>query len=444
MSQTVWDNILATSYLLCWVATLVWYQWKSRVLDGGTAIISTYVLYAVFSILTLNDPVFSYLFNPLSVFPYIFLFVMLLLALSPVIFIHIHPAKEIENPHTRVLTLISIIVIGCSFILIPNILENFGSGIVKLFTDADAGKDAYMEQAESASETGSGISNIPAILHNMFADIAIFIFFYFLTLKKKNWWLITLLFFSIIIGLFIPIIQGSRSNIILAILTIIVGYMMFRQYIEKKLNRIIQIAGLSFVIVTSLPVAAITMSRFESLSAGVAGFFNWYVGQGSLYFNNFALDAGGTRHGDRTLNLLKRVLDSDTPQNYVERREKYHNLNVDDDIFTTFVGDFVIDFGPYLAVVIFIVFNLYVIYQIRPHNGKLQLHQTLLLFFVECICMQGGMYLFAYSDTGNLRILVAMILYAYLRYHEKLLEKFSLVETIEEQIIIEEKTLKQL
>lgn len=442
MSQTVLDNILATSYLLCWVVTLVWYQWKSRVLDGGTAIIGTYILYAVFSLLTLNDPLFSYLFKPLSVFPYIFLFVMLLLALSPVIFIHTHPVKGIENPHTRILTIISIMIVGCSILLIPKIIENFSSGIVKLFIDSDAGKDAYAELSEGAEDVGSGISNIPAILYNMFADVAVFIFFYFLTQKEKKRWLIISLFFAMAIGILLPIMQGSRSNVILALLTIIVGYMLFRQYIEKKLNRLIQIVGISFVIVISLPVVAITVSRFDNLVGSIGGFFNWYVGQGSLYFNNFALDAGGTRNGDRTFNLVKRIIDSDTPKNYVERREKYHNLNVDDDIFTTFVGDFVIDFGPYFAVVIFLVFNLYVIYQIRPRDGTLRLHQVFLLFFVECICMQGGMYLFAYSDAGNLRILVAIALYAYLRYHEKLLEKFPLVETVEEKIVIEEKKSK--
>lgn len=437
MSQTVWDNILASTYLLCWVVTLVWYQWKSRISDGGTAIIGSYVLYGIFSILSLNDPLFSYLYNPLSIFPYVYLFAMLLLALSPVIYAHLHPVREIENPHTRILNVASIVIIGCSLLIVPNIVTNFSSGIVKLFTESDAGRDAYKELAEGAEDVGSGVSNIPAILYNMLADVAVFIFFYFLTLKKKNWILVIMLFFSLTIGVLLPIMQGSRSGAILAILTIVVGYMMFRQYIEKRLNRVIQIAGLSLILVMLLPVAALTVSRFENLREGMAGYFNWYVGQGSLYFNNLALDAGGTRNGDRTINLLKRVIDPDTPKNYVERRDKYHNLNVDDDIFTTFVGDFVIDFGPYLAIVIFIVFNLYVIYQLRPRDGTFKLHQLLLLFFVECICMQGGMYLFAYSDGGNLKILVAFSLYAYLRYHEKLLEKFPLVKTKEGDSVIE-------
>jgi hypothetical protein len=162
------------------------------------------------------------------------------------------------------------------------------------------------------------------------------------------------------------------------------------------------------------------------MGGGIAGFLNWYVGQASIYFNNYAFDTGGTRNGDRILNLLKRTIDPETPKNYVERRDKYHNLNIDDNLFTTFVGDFIIDFGLFLSIAIFVLFNLYVIYQIRPRDGTLRLHQVLLLYFCLCICMQGGMTLFPYSDSANLRVVVIFSLYAYLRYHEKLLEKYPL------------------
>ena len=183
---------------------------------------------------------------------------------------------------------------------------------------------------------------------------------------------------------------------------------------------------MAILLAISLPIAAITVSRFGDKATGVGGFVAWYVGQGSLYFNNSALEAGGTRNGDRTFNLAKRLIDSSTPKNFVERRDKYHNLKIDDDIFSTFVGDFTIDFGPIVAVVIFVIFNGYVIIKSRTRDNKIEVHQLLLLFFTMCVCMQGGMALFSYSDTGNLRIITIFSLYAYLRYHEVLLKKFPL------------------
>lgn len=427
MSEVAWNNILATGYLLVWIMTLVWYQYKSRILDGGTAVMSTYILYAIFSLFSLNDVMFADFYLPLKVFPYIYLYVMLMVALSPTIYIHLNPVKNIEQPQTNILGIISVIIIISSVLLVPDIIANFGTGLVKLFTETDAGKDAYMEHIEEDKEAGSGISNIPAIIYNAFSDITIFLCFYYMTCKKKNYWLIAGLIFAILIGILIPMMHGQRGGVIAAVLTTCVGYALFQQYISRRINRVIRLLGITSIIAIAVPVAAITISRFGNMGGGVTGFLNWYVGQGSLYFNNFALDAGGTRNGDRTLNLAKRLIDPDTPKNYTERREKYSHLNIDDNIFSTFVGDFVIDFGPITTVFIFVIFNGLILYLIRFRNSRddtLKLHQALLLYFTLCICMQGGMTLFSFSDTGNLRIVILFSLYGYLRYHELLLEKF--------------------
>jgi oligosaccharide repeat unit polymerase len=224
-----------------------------------------------------------------------------------------------------------------------------------------------------------------------------------------------------------PIMRGQRGVVIINFLTIIVGYMLFRRYLNARINKAVNVIGIFAVIMLSLPIAAITLSRYQKEKTAVSDYINWYIGQGNLYFNNHGLDAGGIRYGDRTLNLFKRLIDHDTPKNFVERREKYHNLDLDDNLFSTFVGDFTIDFGPYLATVIFVIFNLWVLSQIRVRGGTIKLHQLLLLFFTICVCMQGGMTLFSFSDTGNLRIIAFALLYIYLRYHDTLMQKYPLI-----------------
>ena len=111
MTQLIYDNLLASLYLLTWVVTLVWYHWRYHSLDAGSAIIGTYILYATSSILTLNDPLFSVSYNPLKVFPYIYLYVMLMIALLPIIYTHRHPSDTISDPSTRVLKIIAVISI---------------------------------------------------------------------------------------------------------------------------------------------------------------------------------------------------------------------------------------------------------------------------------------------------------------------------------------------
>lgn len=399
---------------------------KRHEADGGTAIISTYILYAIFSIVSINDPLFSMAYDPLTLFPYIYLYIMMMIALAPLIYHHLYPTTNIVKAETRILNITAWIIIICSIILLPYIIQNFGTGVIKLFTDADAGKEAYIEQTENADESGSGISNLPAIIYNSLSDITVFLCFYFMTFGRKQIILTTLLFFAIIIGLLMPIMNGQRGGVIISFLTVIGGYMLFKRYLSKKINYAAQVIGIVLVIAISLPITAITMSRFGEKATGVGGYITWYIGQGSLYFNNSALDAGGTRNGDRTINLIKRVIDPDTPKNYSERRDKYHNLKIDDNIFSTFVGDFTIDFGPISATIIFIVFNTYVLVKIRKQDNNIKVDQLLLLFFTLCVSMQGGMALFSYSDTGNLRIITLFGLYGYLKVHEELIKKFPL------------------
>lgn len=430
MSESLSNNLIGLGYLLVWVLTFLGYHILRFKLDGGSAIMMTYILYAIFSILSINDFLFGDMYLPLQVFPYVYLYVMLMIALSPAIYNHLHPTHTIDNPNSRMPVFVSIIIIGASVMLLPDIISNFSDGFVKLFTDVDAGKDAYSEQTEeSESGGGSGISNLTAIIYNSLMDLPAFLAFYFLTKKKKNILLISGLFFAVIIGLLLPIMRGQRGGVVACTLTMFLAYMMFRSYLSVVVDRLVKSVGIIMIILVSLPVAAITISRFgsDNVGPGVGGYINWYVGQGNLYFNNYAFDNGGIRYGDRTMNLFKRLVYSDTPKNYDERRWKYRHLNCDDNWFTTFVGDFVIDFGPVFATVIFVVFNSFVLYNIRPRGDTIKLHQLLLLYFSMCICMQGGMTLFSFSDTSNLRIITFALFYAYLRYHDVLLERFPLM-----------------
>ena len=351
---------------------------------------------------------------------------MMMLALLPIINNHFHPTIKIEDPNTRMLNYLSILIIICGFLLIPNIISNFGTGIVKLFTDADAGKDAYLESAKGAEDTGAAISNIPAVIFNAFSDIAIFLAMYYMTLNSKK--VITILLWCTVgIGVLLPVISGQRTGVITCILTVFGAYLLFKKYLNTKVNQIFKRVGIISIAIIMLPVGAITVSRFGERGGGtVTSFLNWYIGQGSLYFNNYGLDPGGTRNGERTANLFLRLIKSDVPKNYVERRDKYHNLEIDDHLFTTFVGDFTIDYGPTIAVIIFLIIYGWMYYKTKTESNSITLHQLLLLYITMCVSMQGGMYLFNYSDTANLKIITYLFLYEYLRYHEVLLKRFPL------------------
>ncbi len=419
-----YDNLLAAGYLLLWVLTLVWYHIRSRRFDSGSAVIAFYVFYAVVSVFTLNDDIFSSTYMPLRIIPYLYLYAMMMIALAPLIALHRNTeVSSVENPRTRALRMVAVLVVLCGLLQVPSLLRG-GMGIFKLFTDISAGKEAYMEKLAEAENVGTGITNIFAIVYNACYDLGVFIFFYFLTLKNHGGKFNIVFLGFLLLGLLISVAGGQRTGIVCGIQCFIVAYLLFKRFMERKITKIINWTGVSLAVIIMLPVLALTVSRFAS--RGVFRFANWYIGQGSIYFNNYALNPGGTRHGDRTFNMFKRLVAPDTPKNYTERREKYGDLEIDDYYFTTFVGDFAIDFGPYVAVILFVVFYGWMLLETRPRGRTMKLSQLLLVYYAGCVSMQGGMYLFSYSDTGNLKMAVIFLFYAYLTYHDRLLEKFPL------------------
>lgn len=428
MSTILSDNLISVGYLLVWILTLIWYQRKNPHWDGGSTIIITYIIWATFSIFTINDPMTAkmYVYLPLKIFPYIFLYIMLMIALSPAIQLHLNPYDKIEHPQTRVLEWIAIMCIICALCQIPDMMKNPG-GIMKLITDTDAGKDAYMDMIDNVGDSGSAISNLTSVIFNAFYDICVFIGFYLMTLKKRKIWIVYGLLVCMVIGFMDPLLSGQRSPVMMHLFSIILGFMLFKHLMPKKIVRGAKILGIACLILLSIPVIALTMSRQGNRAeAAIGTYITWYMGQCNPYFNNYALDDNGIRYGDRTINLVKRLIDPDTPKNYVERREKYHHLFIDDNLFVTFVGDFCIDFGPFLAALIILAFNCFILLKTRPENKEMKLHQLLLVYLSMSICIQGGMYLFSYSDTANLQIFMMLLLYAYLRYHEVLLRKFPI------------------
>lgn len=428
------DYIITAVYLLLWLIALFLYHRKNYRWDSGTLVIGLNILYTLFAFVTMSDAFCASDYKPLKMFPYIFLFVMMMIAFVPQWYYHERMLdKDIQNPHSRLLVIAGWSIAVLAFLIIPDIIANFKTGFIQLLIDSDAGHDAYNEQLSNIVNQGKSIGNLPAILYNATSEIGIFLFFYFLSLRQHKW-LILCLGLNMLVSLLVPVMNGLRGPVIAAFLAILAAYFLFENRLSANLVKIIRIAGITLFALISIPITAITVSRFEEEKAGVASSLSRYIGQGPLYFNNYALDDGGIRYGDRTFYLLKRVIDPSTPTNYLERRMKYGHLKIDDEVFSTYVGDFCIDLGPIFAFLLFVVFNAWVVSQmrVRGKNDTIYLHQMLLLFFTICIMVQGSMSLYSFADLAGLKIIAIAVLYFYLKYHQALLEKFPCTSVLKE------------
>lgn len=399
-------------YFSAWLLTYLLYRHRTEGIGASRVIMLTYTMLAALAILLYNIPQPYADFRPMRLFPFLYLFVMLRLALCPVTRFESQSVREIEAPNLRILTMVAIAVTVCSFLILPELVGQLRSGAIRnLLADPSAGKELYSEALSGSDTAGYGISNLPAIFVNAFSDISVLLMFYFLTLKERPKWIIGCLIFVNLCALCSPLFSGQRSNVIYCLMTWITAYFLLYRYIPARIRHWINVGGVAVLCLIAIPLIAITASRFKDREGGSLRSVIYYAGQAPINFNNYGLDAGGIRYGDRTFNLAKRLIDPTTPKNYDERRNKYYYLLMDDNIFYTFVGDFTLDFGPYVAPVIFIIFTIFVLLCSRPRGDTIAFHRFLLVYFVACICMQGSMTLFTYADTAGLRIVVLFAIY---------------------------------
>lgn len=412
------SNIWLVLYIIAWIVTFILYQKKKRYFDAGSVLLCSYLLYSIASLLLFNDPYLGSKYKALTLFPFIYMYLMLMVASSPVLKYDVLKINKIQKPRNVIFYTICIIFIISSIARVPRELPNYIQGLMRIMLDAYGGLDIYNETMANSFNSGDGkISNLPAIISNSLSDIGVLLYFYYLTLEKRN----KLISIGLLISCIFPILGNisisQRGPVLEQLITLIITYFALRKFIQAKIIKIIQRVGIILIIATTIPIIAISISRFGGNEGGTLSSIYDYAGMQNLNFNNYAFDNGGIRYGDRTFPIFKQMLGFDNvPHNFWERRDKYPFLKINDEVFISFVGDFVLDFGPIIAVLIFIFVALFFLKHTRARNGTILFHQLILLHFIMCVCMQGGMKLFSFSDLANLRIIVVFIAYIFFRF----------------------------
>lgn len=401
-------------YLFVWIITFFMYQKTKKDFDAGSLLIGSFVLYSASSLLLSYDTYWGANFEDITLFPFIYLYLMLMLAFSPILKYSPKTIKRIEMPSKIIFNGFIFIFILCSLTKLINIIPNFVSGVTRIIFDSAAGLDMYHDTLIENEDIGNGtITNLPSIIANAMGDIGILATFFYLSRPNHKRIIVIGLLLSCVVTILDALAAAQRGPAIERLLVMLITFIALKDFYSDKVREIAIRAGVVVVILISLPLVALTISRFDREEGGASASTFYYMGQQNLYFNSYALDDGGIRYGDRTIPVFKRMIGiANVPKNYIERRAKYPNLKINDDVFSSFVGDFTIDFGPVVAVVIFLVFSLYAIKHTKPIAGVLPFHRLLLLHFIMCICIQGSLKLYPYSDLGgNLKLIVFLLCY---------------------------------
>lgn len=406
--------------VIAWFVFFRTYRKRVCYFGVGSLIIASYTFYAIMSYIHYRDSLFFY--GNLNFLPLVFLFIMLMIAFSPIIKFEKRGDVAIQKPSLMILNSISILFIICSFLSVPTWIGQLQDGLRMIILDPTGGLDIYhetMANSQWSTSNDGRITNLPAIISGLLAELSVVFFYYYLSLGEKNrltrllsWGILS----SVIILIFKDIAYSQRGPAIDRMFCLIAMYFFFKRYLSNKINRVIKIVGIVFLAVFVLFIGAITISRFTDEGGAMNSVFA-YSGMQNVNFSKYAFDNGGIRYGDRTCTIFKKMLGfRNVPNNFWEGREKYPHLKIDDGVFIGFVGDFVLDFGPIIAFLIFVVFNVFVINQTKIYNRTICFHQLLLLVFVINICINGGIKLYPYAYTDNLKIIVFVIAYIIFRF----------------------------
>lgn len=379
----------------------------------GSVTLLSYIIYPILGAFWFFRPIPLYGdVVSLRLFPFIYLATMFWIATLPIRRYDRQDIQEVEPPTMKILLIFAFVYIACALIYIPDIVRGIVDGLHTVIIDPNAGHEKYLETADADKDYDSAIRNLPAIIFNTFSPLIFLLFFYFLTLEKRVRWVEIGFSICIVAKTFASLSNGQRGEATMSLLNIIVAFFLLRPMLPDKIKRIMRYVFTGLGIAFLLPFMAVTFSRFGDREGGVLEGMFYYVGESPYYFNNYVLSEEGTRHGDRTCNMFKKMIGMPAPNGVNAVRDQYPDMKIDDSIYSTFVGDFVLDFGPTIAFLLFVVFSIVFSHFGRPNApNKIPFHRLVLVFFAASVCMQGGMCLFSYAFEYNLQILAVVVFY---------------------------------
>ena len=416
-SVVEWNYLLLIFNAALWTFTLFYYWRKRKRFTLGCFVLALYALISVVGIhLYIYHPNSKQMFTDLSLFPYLYLYGMIILVCIP-IFKMEGKNREVKNivpPDMRMFNTVCILLILLSLYRVNHVFAETRDGLILLFLDSSAGEEMYGKTISGLitnKQMGGireGIDYI-AVLSNTAKTILPFFWMYYLTLKRKNKWIFGFLSFSVLLSPLASIASGLRYEIGVFIVKQLAVFVFILPFLPKRHKRAIRNAFLVIIILLLVPFMLVTVSRSSGRYEKTVFGIERYLGESFIRFNNYGLNAGGVRAGDRCVPVFKQLLGMETAPNYASRISKYREMKMDESVFSTFVGDFTLDFGPLLATLIFVIISFLFLKYLHPIDHRIMFYQFVLLYVLLEILL--GFFLFLYADSfGNLRLITFLCL----------------------------------
>jgi oligosaccharide repeat unit polymerase len=341
----VWLN--GSFYLILFI-----YHFKRRrKVNNGILILGILMISNILSILYYNIDYVKSQYGNITISPYIFLFTCNIVSIYPIL--------KYEGLRPQI---ISTRGLGSFFKFLTIFLGIIGGEVLfeNIFFTMKGLKTNYYAIAYSSTEGaheylswfGKKFNFILSMMKNV---IVVMFFFNIGIVKNKK--LLYLSLFPVGAILSSSLFGGSRGGLAVMILSITSCYLIFKPYIDQRLLKLINKIGLVIISVVVLGFSVITISRYVSSDSYLYrnSIWEWiylYFGEGPLRFNNDLWSNNSFLYGKNSFNIVTSNLEREKLQILFERKS---GLMLE--VFYTYIGDFVIDFGFFGAFFICFIIN---------------------------------------------------------------------------------------
>ncbi len=393
----------------------IYFFLRKRDCSIGIFILLLYSLSAWASVSFFTHPLFEYSLHnsKITLEPFIYLFIVLMLFIYPVIKFKNDSISTITiPPYKKFIPLINIIFIVSAV----SIIINFSLMVKGLSGDIAANRNIIMDSGYKSS--GNPILTTISRVSNSLRDISIMLFFFMLCFypKKK-----VVLFFLGVCAFATPLIasfaNSARTTIILIAISFIANTLLFRKFLPKKTLKYLKISSFVLVGILLIPFVLISVSRFGNNDFFSMDFFLIkYPGESFINFNGILYnDLKTTSDGASNFPLFRRFFFLDYQKSIADYRNVWGpKLGVPVHIFYQFIGGLYMDFGRQLTVVIAII-----VFFIEKHFIKfskvLNFNVLILLTLFIPIYTEGIFYFTFGNEPGNLKIILTIILFIYFK-----------------------------
>lgn len=394
MAYSVFNSLL-------YLGTLYYYYVKYKTVDAYFMLMSAFAFTAVMCMC--NEYSAPHAYPNTTLLPYLYMFICLLLFLSPYRGIKI--GKQLNVVYNKPVKVLTWIYILSGFIAIwytlPDAVELIRSGEWGMLRHMLYADEDSIELYHSLPE------KLTKNVHSYLEPFGIVMCFYLLSQKQKKPFIIICAFVSYLGYAFLSAtLIASRGMVINFMLKLTLTFLIFKDVISPKVKRIVIICVVLLSIPLTAYIIAVSVSRFGEEGASSSAFD--YLGHSMLNFNQGVM---GTMH-DYAFGkyFLSFVIDLIGGNSSIDLKALGYTGGTG---FYTFIGDFYIDFGPIGT----LLFALAVSIFLRHFTSKTRKNLSDLVFvvFFANYFMNG---VFVIGKGSALSWIMCCVVYLIVRYAE--------------------------